>query len=139
MYEGVKKIVYEPGSKLFELDEYFKTAFIKTCPPDEEERRKRIEYSCEARAILAQFGTDEALDARLRDVRTELRDPEIGYHEMITYHIYTMPRAEHIRMCRKCGYMFDYESLLKPVNLKTGKLSIPVKCPACSESSAYEK
>lgn len=135
MYEGK----YEPGSKLYELDEYYKTRFVKSALPDEVEAKKRLAYSIEARAWLTTFNDDADLDHTLRNIRTRQKDPELDYHGLLECLIIGFPRAEHVGVCRTCGNYFDYEGILKPVNLKTGQLSIPVKCPDCSESRAYEK
>ena len=96
-----------------------------------------IEYSQKAVEFLELHKDDMDLDDSLRDARIYYGDSAIGYHEMISYYVYEAPRAEHVRLCRCCGRAFNYEHLIKPVNLRTGLLSIPVKCPVCSNSKNY--
>lgn len=91
-----------------------------------------IEYSKKAVLILKQHQDIHALHDTLKDYRVRQDMPDMDYHTLLQYIIYPHERVEHVRACRQCGYYYSYENLLRPVNLKTGRMSIPVKCPECS-------
>jgi hypothetical protein len=103
----------------------------------DDDRAEMVSYSQKAVEFLELHKDDVDLDDSLRNARTYYGDFAIGYHELITYYVYETPRAEHVRLCRCCGRPFNYEHLIKPVNLRTGLLSIPVKCEDCSNSKNY--
>lgn len=91
-----------------------------------------VEYSQKALSILEHFRNIDDVNDSVRDARIYYDIPDMDIHILLSYIIYKAPRAEHVRTCRKCGRAFNYEHILKPVNLKTGKLVIPTKCPECS-------
>lgn len=91
------------------------------------------EYSLKAVEYLQMHSDDGDLEDSLRDARIKYGEPDMGYNELISYHIYKQPKVEHTKICKRCGYYFNYESIIKPINFTTGLLSIPNKCPECSE------
>ena len=131
--------IYNPESKIQALKNYYQSTVIY------EARNKVVkynedyglEYSLKAIEFLDMHKDDGDLDDSLRDARIYYGDSEIGYHELISYYVYETPRAEHVRLCRCCGRAFNYEGIIKPINFITGLLSIPVKCPECSQSRNY--